>query len=214
MMVALMLASAAAVVLAWALTQRRREHRPIALLLSAGLALDAAQLALDARVLAPLRAELGVAVPWTGWARVAGHLADALWLGWGACLVAAALVVFAGRKPWPALAGWAGVVAALVVVHPVAGDGSQARALSAAAALWAVVSVGLLVAWYRRATKPPTSAQFALAMIVTVEPITLSATWWAGLLEHWALVQVSALLLFGALILQQGRLLWTTQPSS
>jgi hypothetical protein len=216
MMIAYLVMLAATTLLAWVVAERRPEHRPIALLLSAQLAAELALLALAVGVLAPLRAELGVSVPWTGWARVAGHLADALWLVGSALVVAAALVVFAGRKPWPAFAGWACAVAALVVVHPIAGDGSQGPMLSAAQGLATVVSAGLFVAWRRRATKPATPAQFCLTMIVANELISLLGAWWAGPFQRWSVTQFSAWLVLGVLVLLQGRSLWTTRlsPSS
>ena len=207
---------AGAVVLAWILASRRPEHRPVALLLSIGLVVDAGRHVFDGAVLAPLRDSLGVATPWTGWARVAGFLADAVTLVWPAAILAAVLVVFAGRKPWPALAGWACVVAVLAVAHPIAGDGSQARALALAGHAHAIMaSAGIVLAWYRRTTEPAGSARLALALIVSAEAISLLGAWRVGPFERWPIAQILYLALFGVLVLAQARFLRSPpQPSS
>jgi hypothetical protein len=133
---------------------------------------------------------------------------------WPFAIVAAALVVFAGRKPWPALAGWALVLAVLAFVHPIAG--SQATALAIVQALSIVGSAAIGYAWYRRTTTHATSAQFAMALIVTMELVSLLGAWRVGLFEQWPVSQVLYLGLFGALVLAQGRwFLWNSpQPCS
>jgi len=68
---------------------------------------------------------------------------------WPAAIVAAALVVFAGRKPWAALLGWSIVLVMLAVLHPIAGDGSQARVLAVVQSLSIVAAAGVGYAWYR-----------------------------------------------------------------
>jgi hypothetical protein len=215
MIIAILIMMAVAAALAWSVTARRPEHRPLALLLSTALAGQLAQLAWDAGVLAPLRASLGVQSPWTGWARVAGLVADALWLIEPAALVAAALVVFAGRKPWPAVTGWACAVAALAILHAIAADGSLARVLTAVQVFSVVVSALLGVVWYRRTTKPGSSEHYALGMIVTTELVSLLGAWRIGPFEHWQVSQVLYLSLFGMLIVSQGRYLWSSpQPST
>jgi hypothetical protein len=215
MMIAFFATLAVAAALAWIVTSRRPEHRPLALLLSVGLASELAQLAWNAEVLTPLRASLGVQMPWTGWARAAGLVADALYFVWPAALVAAALVVFAGRKPWAAVAGWACAVAALAVLHPIAADGSLGRVLTAVQVFSVAVSALLGVAWYRRTTKPGSSAHYALGMIVTTELVSLLGAWRIGPFEHWPVSQVLYLSLFGMLIVSQGRYLWSSpQPST
>jgi hypothetical protein len=215
MTIALLLTFAAAVVVAWILASKRPEHRSVALLLSFGLIADAGLCVFDAAVLAPLRASLGTATPWTGWARAAGFLADAVTLVWPAAILAAVLVVFAGRKPWPALAGWACVLVVLAVAHPIAGDGSQARALALANTLAIMASAGIVLAWYRKTTEPAGSARLALALIVSAEAVSLLGAWRVGPFERWPVAQALYLALFGALVLAQGRFLWSSpQPSS
>jgi hypothetical protein len=213
MMVALLVTFAASVVLAWGLTWKRPEHRPVALLLSVGLAADVGRHVYDLAVLGPLRDSLGVEVPWTGWARVAALVAHALTLVWPAAIVAAVLVVFAGRKPWVAIIGWVAVLAVLAVAHPLAE--SQARALSAVQILAVVISAGIVIAWYLRSTKPSGSARLALALIVSAETISLFGAWRVGLFDRWPVSQLLYLALFGVLVVAQGRFLWNSpQPSS
>lgn len=170
-MTALLFISAAiAVVLAWVLVGRRAEHRPIAALLSAGLAGQGALEALDATVLAPLRAVHGVDTAWTGWAALAALAHHAIYLTWPAALVGAALIVFAQRRAWPAALAWALAVALLAIVHPI--QGVLASALATADVLSVMVASGLLAAWYRRSMFV-TSAHVALATIALAEAASL-----------------------------------------
>jgi len=215
MMAVFFAAMLGAVVLAWVLASRRPEHRPVALLLSVGLAVDVGRHVYDEAVVAPLRDSLGVDVPWTGWARAVGFGADAITLMWPTAIVAAALVVFAGRRPWGAVVGWGGVLVVLAVAHPIAG--SQAVALALVQALSIVGSAALGYAWYRRTTTPATSAQLALAMIVTAELVSLLGAWRIGPFAAWPISQTLYLSMFVILVLVQGRFLWTPpqrQPST
>lgn len=215
MMVASILALASAIALAWILASKRPEHRPAAMLLSIGLFANVAQVFWEVYVIAPLRDELGVNVPWTGWARLAGLASDAITLSWPAAIVGAILVAFAGRKPWAAFYAWAGVLAVLAVVHPIAGDGSQARALFTVDSGATVVAIGTIVGWYRRTSGPANSAQMALALIVSAELVSLLGAWHVGPFAEWPHSHMLNLAMFGVLILAQGRFLWNSpQPSS
>jgi hypothetical protein len=211
---ALWLALVVVTAMAWALASKRREHRPIAVLLSLGLAAEVAQRALSVAVLAPLRAALGVDVPWSGWARAAGLLYDAVALTWPAALVGAALVVFAGRRPWAALLGWSFAVAAFAGAHPIAGDGSQARAYTAVQTLAVAIAAGLGLGWIRGRATPATTAQYALAMMVIAELVSLLGAWRVGLFEGWPIAQALYLVMFGVVALVQGRFLWTSPQSA
>ena len=216
MMAAFFVLCVTSVILAWLLAQRRRcpEHRPIALLLSLGLVAAASCSALDTWILAPFRAQLGINAPWSGWARAACIAHNATWLTWQASLVAASLVVFANTRPFPALLGWLCFLAVDVVVHPIAGDGSQARFLGGAQILAVGISVWLLIAWLRRITKPVTSAQFSLAMLVAMEATSALTGWWAGSFARWDLSQLLGLLSLAFVIIVQGGYLWSARSSS
>jgi hypothetical protein len=214
MMNALAIALAIVAAMAWVLASRRREHRPVAVLLSFGLAGDLLVRALVVAIIAPLRDALGVDVPWTGWAWGAALLIHAIELMWPAALVATSLVVFARRKPWAAIIGWACAVATFAVVHPIAGDGSLARAFTAVQVLSVSTSVALCLMWLRRRTTPATSAQYALMMIVIAELVSLLGAWRVGLFDGWLISQGLYLLMLGIIALVQGRFLWNSPQSS
>jgi hypothetical protein len=169
--------------------------------------------ALDALVISPLRAERGVATAWTGWARAAEHLADAVWLAGVAALPAAALVVFAGRRPWPVIAAWAAFVATLVVVHPRGATGELAMWLGAAQGLAVVASLGMFFTWRRTRTAAATPAHFVLTAAIANELVAVLTGWWARPPESWNVTQVLTFVVLGATILIQGRFLWSTRPS-
>lgn len=84
--------------LAWRHAQARPRHRPIALLISAGIFADLTRRALALIILGPARQLLGGA-PYGGGARVAFHVDQALLLLYPAALAAVALIVFA-RRGW------------------------------------------------------------------------------------------------------------------
>jgi len=199
----------AVIVLAWMLARRRPEHRVIAVLLSVGFAVDIVRPVFDG-LAAP--ADAAPSLQRLAW--IAGVLAHAVALLWPAALVGAALVVFAGKRPWAAVAGWAGALAMLVIVHPARED--QARAFALVQLLATACAAGLVVAWYRkRAGRAMSSAHFALAMILSTELVSLLGAWRVGPFEHWPISQALYLLLFAMLIVSQWRYLWSSpQPSA
>ena len=126
-------------------------------------------------------------------------------------------MVFAGRRPRAAVIGWVIAVALFALIHPIAGDGSEARAFTTAHVLSGVGCAALGMTWYRRTLRPATSAHFALAMIVTAEVISLLGAWRIGPYEGWLISQVLYLLMLVVVIVVQGRFLWSSpqsQPSS
>jgi hypothetical protein len=189
---------ALAMVLAWAVAARRTEHRPIAALLSAGLAASAACTAWNAIMVEPLRAALGTATPWSGWPYVAGTILHALVFVWPAALVGAALVVFARRSPWPAILAWAMVVFAFGLVHPAARGQVFAHQLAELAAT--LTAAGLWTAWARRRVQP-TSAHYAMSAVIVVELMSRVAEWRGGTLAD---SQVLYLVMLAVLVLMQG----------
>ena len=196
------------IVLAWMLARKRPEHRAVAVLLSVGFAADIVHPALDAMAAPPQADPVN---QWLAW--IAGVLGNGLALLWPAALVGAALIVFAGRKPWAAIAGWACALALLVLLHPA--REVHARAFSLVQALAVACAVGIGVSWYRRkGDRPMTSAHFALAMILSTELVGLLGAWRVGPFEHWPISQVLYLLLFAMLLVSQWRYLWRSpQPS-
>jgi hypothetical protein len=216
MMIALVSVVVVAVVMAWALTQKRPEHLPIAIVLSVQPVSAVLVKGFDLAVVASLRNSLGVSVPWTGWAWVASLVNNGLQLVFPAVLVAVSVHLFTKKTPWLGALGWMLAMAYFVVAHPIAGDGSQARTLMASDALAALISTGLAAQWYARTKKPGTSAQYAIALVASAELCSLLGAWRVGF-SQWPVSQVLYLALYGALIVTQGRMLWTSprlQPSS
>src|SRR5689334_14902241 len=91
------------VAFSWAVAKRRPDHRPIAALLTFGIVSDIAREALRMFVFVPAHERFG-AEPFTGWPRVAGHVEEALFLGWVAGVASVAVWVFLKRRPWAVLA--------------------------------------------------------------------------------------------------------------
>lgn len=82
------------------LARRRPEYAPIAWLLGFAVLADVVRPALTILVLAPAREVSGL--PYTGAARIAFHATTGLFVEWSAGIVAVALRVFLGRRPWAA----------------------------------------------------------------------------------------------------------------
>jgi hypothetical protein len=168
--------------LAWTLASRRSEHKPIAVLLSVGLAADLLYPVLEATLLGSLRAE-------HHWAT--GMVVNALALVWPAAVAWAALVVFARKKPWAAVLGWACALTLLGFARQL-GDGTEPRTLALVQVIASMSAAGMGLVWYggARATRtPPTSAHFALMTIIVTEVVALFGAWRAGPFEQWPVSQ-------------------------
>jgi hypothetical protein len=212
---ALYVALVIATALAWALARRKPEHRPIAYLWTVGLASEVALSALRP-VLVQVRATLGDAT-WTGWPRVAAHIDQALFMAWPAALAATALVVFLGRKPWPVMACYAIIVAAVVALHPKARDGSLPRVYAAVQMTGLLVAVGSAAMWYLRSRQTrgrATTAQAVLMFILAVEVPSIAGAWRIGIFANWHLSQIAYLIMVVLQILLQGVFLWRSSRSS
>jgi len=214
MLGALYALSALATALAWMLARRRAEHRPVAVLLTVGLGADVAQRTLRTFYLGAVTQRLGADIPWTGLARLAATFFHALFLAWPAALLGAALVVFLRRGAWPAGAAYAAGIAWIVVVHPIAGNGSLAQALTAAQLAAVLASLGCGLTWYLRPTTEPTStAQAALALIIGVELTTLAFAWRTGIFANWHLSQAIYVVMYAVLTILQGGFVWQSSRS-
>ncbi len=192
-----------AAVTACCLARRRRHYRPVAAMLVGGLLTDLVQGAYHALVIVPLRDDLGVGVPWTGWARVAGAGADALALAWPAQLLAAMLAITTKHPPWLAAVAWAAAAGAVAAVH--GGD----RALAVAdTALVAAALLVLAIDAVREGAHFLSAAKATAVMVLAAEVVSLFGAWRLGVTSHWYLAQVLYAILLGAVVLNQGRLLW------
>lgn len=206
--------SAVNVVLAWLLTGREPEHRPLAVALTVGLVSDAAIKALRVLYLDAAIGRLGLQSEWSGGPRLAGYVTDALSLAWPAAVAGATVVLFVERSALLALGGYAALVAALTVFHAVAGTEALARDLTFAELVCCLVALGCAVTWYTRSKKSATTAQACLMVVVAVEFMSLIGAWRVGLFANWHLTQLAYLAGFSVLILMQGGSLWIRRSSS
>lgn len=214
MIVALYVLSALATALAWVLARRRAEHRPVAVLLSVGLASDVAVKLIRRFYLDTQIAQLGVDARWTGAPRRVAVLVHALFLAWPAALVGAALVVFLRRSAWPAGAGYAAAVAAVVVTHPIAGDGSLGRMLTAVQLAAVLTSFGCAVTWALRSRERSTSAQACMLVIAFVELAAMAGSWRVGVFTGWQLSRIAYVTMYVVAIVIQVGFLWSRPPLS
>jgi hypothetical protein len=215
---AVYLASLGAVFLAWIVTRRHAEHRPVAILLSIGLGCDAARRALYYSVFAAAYARFGSA-PFEGWPRALAHVDQALFLAWPAAIVAGALASFGGReqRTRPSIAGvavsWVIAVGALVLTYPITRGAVVARfylGVELLALLAVIVTIG---AWVRK-RRSPQLHQVSVALVAGAELSALAGPWRINLFGSWPLAQAVYLVLFGVLLLLQGGSLWLFRGSS
>jgi hypothetical protein len=200
----LVVALVAAIALAWVLTSKFREHRPIAVLLSILLGIAVAKYALDVTVLAPLRATLGLA-PWTGWAWAAALLSHSIGLVWSAAIAGTALVLFMGKKPWLAAVGWAAAVIAYAAIHPLAPTGGQARFHIIVNVAGVVSAAVIAMAWYRgKPSERASSAQLTLTAIIMADLLTVPGALHVGAFKDWPTPQTVYLATFALLGVVQG----------
>jgi hypothetical protein len=203
--------SALATVLAWTLARRSAEHRPVAWLLTTGLAVDLARRALRTfyilPVIRPLRGH-----PLTGVPLAVAHVNDALFLTWSAALAACAMVVYLGRRLWAAVAVWAAVVAGLVAFHPTESSGTLGRVFTAAQLGSLAAGLGCAATWYLSESRAPTTtAQASLGVIIAGELATLVGSWRIGAFDNWHISQILYLLLYMLLGVLQGGFLWQSR---
>lgn len=206
--------SAVATASAWALYMRTREHLSVAVLLSTGLASDLAIKALRDLYLNDITARLGVNAPWFGWPRIAGHMTDALSMAWPAAIAGAAYLAFLQRRPWPVVAAYTLTMAGLVIVHPIAGDGSLGRALTAVELVSVMVALGCAATWYQRSGERTTSAQACMVVVICTELASLAGSWRLGVLTDWHFTQIAYLAGFVVLIAMQWSWSWLNPSSS
>jgi len=200
--------SCAAIALAWIEQSTRREHAPIAWLLSAELVADLLRRALAA---VALGAGPPGGQPYTGGLRVLFHVDQGLFLVWPVGLAAAALVVLAKARARWALGGGVLAVAILTAGYPTIRRELLARAYLGIelASLGCVVASGAL--WWRRHERPSLTSGSVL-VLSCIEAGTLIAYRqpWA---EGWTAAAVIYLVGFGALVaLHVGERWWRPSP--
>lgn len=189
------------VVLAWVVSRRRPEHRPVAGVLTIGLVSDLARQALRVAVFVPARARFAGA-PFTGWTRVAADVDNALFLAYPAAIVALMVVVLLRRRPWPVAVVWALAVAALAVSYPASRGAVLSRCYLAAELAAVAVTVGSAVTWFWRRESPTLTIGIAL-LIGATEAATL-LPFSKGIFAAWTLARASYVTLYVILIVLHG----------
>jgi hypothetical protein len=206
MIAALWALSALATVLAWIVARHRPEHRPIAWLLGYGLVSDAVREIIGAKVLRPLRVELGGA-PFTGWARVACDVDNAFFLGWMAGVAALAVWVFGKRRPWGVALVYIIAVAVLAAGYPTFRGELLGRAYLALELAALCVSFGFLLRWYFGGERAK-AHHFIAGLIVVAELCMLWGPFRYGVFTAWDLARSIFVALYVSLIPTQGLLAW------
>jgi hypothetical protein len=192
--------SITATVLAWAIVPKRPDHRPVALLLSLGLAADLVQRVLVSTV-------LDVPGPYQGGARVAFHLQEAAFVAWPFGVVAAVVAAFPRRRPWPVLPAWALAVLVLAAGYP-AIRGDVLRKAYLAIHLGALaVALGVFLAWIRHRQAMGLTRGAVLA-VLAVELFLLFGPYRGSVFTSWAVAQGAYVTLYAALSMAQGVSLW------
>jgi hypothetical protein len=207
--------SALATVLAWAVCKGRAEHRPVATLLTFGLASDLVQRALKAHLLTPGYAALGRA-PATGWLLVARDVDHSLFLAWPAGLAAMVLWVYLKRRPWPILLGYAAAVLVIVVLGYPEIRGEQLRSPFLGFQLACLtLAIGAFLHWIAFRKDPPSATHWMAILMVGTEAVGIIAgPWRLGLFTSWNLAQIGYCIQYTALSAIQGVLLWMMPSSS
>jgi len=203
-----------ATLLAWDVSRKRRAHRPIAVLLTFGLAADLARRALRVFVLVPAYAALNGA-PASGMVRALAHVDQALFLGYPAALASVTLWVYLARRPWPVMVVYVVAEVALIASYPVLrGEGVRKAYLGFQLACLAV-AVGAFVHWMTFRKNPPTVTHWIVALMMVVEIAGVAAgPWRLGLFVKWDLAQMGYCMLYAMLILIQWRWSWVIRNST
>lgn len=198
--------SGTVMVLAWVVAHREPAHRLIAVLFTAALGSDLARRALRVLVLTPARAR-GGGEPFTGIARVACDLDNALFLSWPASLVAVSLWIFARRRPWPALAAWGAAVIALGLLYPATRGVLLQRCYLGADLAAVAVGIGSIAIWIRRRAWPELRHR-SVMLVLAAECATLIGPWRVGPFARWDLAQVMYAALYAVLVVLHGGAAW------
>ena len=170
---------------AFLLARRQREYAPVAWLLGGSLVADGVALTLTLLVLVPARA-VG-AVPYTGSARIAFHITQALFVGWSAGISALAVHTFARRRAWVVALVYAVVVAAIAAAYPELRRERLQSAYLAITLIAIAASIGAIAVWWRnKPTAPPRPVQIAAALFVLFEFGALLGPYAAGMIDvNW-----------------------------
>lgn len=199
------------VALAWAVAQKRPEHRYAAGALSVGLVADVVRKAILVWVLVPAQETAGTA-PLTGLARVACDLDNALFLAYPAALVALSLWTFLRLRPWAVAAVYVLIVAGLAIAYPLSRGEVLARVYVAANLAAVAVTVGVFIMWLWR-REPPTLTHGVTALLGGTELATL-IPYRFSIFTSWTIARASYMTLYAILIILYGGIVWGSGSSS
>jgi hypothetical protein len=184
----------AAGLLAW----RRRDHRPFAVW-SVGTTTATIARGIMATTILPVRPLS--APPFTGAARIAFHVDEALFLASAVSLSVAAIVLCVERRAlaWLPTLAWVVAVAYLATHYPeIRGESLRKFYLAAELAALAASVASLATLWWRHVDWTP--AHMCLFACVAVDGGTLFAgAWWWGFWSDWAANQAAFALLYAVL---------------
>jgi len=174
--------------LAWGVARREAEHRWVAAFVTWMVAADQAR-----RLLIHLRQ--GAPKPYTGLARVLFHADQLVILSWSFLFIALCLHLFARKRPWPALGGWA--LTFLICLDYPNVSGAVLGALYRGVALVALVVSWAAIFWgiTRRRELEPTLAHL-IVMLYAVTDVVLNLVPFAiDYFASWPLVRIANLML-------------------
>lgn len=181
----------------------RRDHRPLALFLTWFIIATAARAVLASRfgLIRPLGSP-----PFTGAARLAFHVDQAIELSWSAGLAAMAMTVFgAGRRSALPVVGllWGALVAYLAINYPeIRGDALRKGYLAAELVALAVAAASI-VTWTWRKDSPSPARIGVLALCLTDGVTLLAGAWRWGFWVHWDLNQAAFAIIYATIAVYQ-----------
>jgi len=182
--------------------RKRRDHRPLTLFLVWFVVMTALRAVLASRfgLLRPVGSP-----PFTGAARMAFHVDQAIELSWSVGLAALTIVVFAGRRLIATAIGllWVGAVAYLAINYPeIRGDALRKVYLAAELAALAVAAASI-VTWTWRKDLPMPARICVLAICLTDGVTLIAGAWRWGFWVHWELNQAAFALLYATITVYQ-----------
>lgn len=214
MLSGLLALSALVTVAAWLVARQRAEHRPVALYLTVSLVADLARWPLTTAVLIPTRARLGEA-PFTGWARVACDVDNALFLAPHAALAALAVWVFAARRrPWPVALVWLAAVAVLSIGYPLTRGAVLHHCYLAAELTTLATMTGSYVLFWRSKRNPDITNFCTLALGVGEIAVVIGPYWRGDIFGAWDIAQAMYATVYVMLLALQGYILWRSWKRS
>src|SRR5262249_45015990 len=152
-------------------------HRPVAALLTFGLAADVVRQVLQWFVLAPAYGTLAGA-PATGWIRVVTHVDQALFLAYPAALAATMLWIYIGRRPWLLMVGYAIATLIIVASYPGLRGAPLVEVCFGFQLACSLVMVGAFAHWVLFRSNPPAPSHFVVALMSVVEIANVSVGPW------------------------------------